>query len=104
MHRLCLHPLLHDLPSSSFQTTTTSLRNPWALNSKGIYTASFVTYLPDGSSLSDYRNNSNTEIDLDDSVKIVVQLPKETLVKGIWWASYNQDVTNGIITRFGNYK
>ena len=83
--------------------TTVGLSNPWYLNSKGVYAASFVTYLADGSSLLNYIQGVRTELNLDWSVKIVVTLPKETLIKGIWWSTYNQDTANGILTKIGNY-
>jgi hypothetical protein len=98
--RLCLKPLLHDLPSTSFTTKTISLSNPWYLNSKGIYSASFLTYLANGTFLTNVGNTSS-EIDLWGNVNIRINLPKVSLVKGIWWSTYTQDSYNGIITKIG---
>ena len=98
-HRLCLKPLLHDLPSTSFSANLVSLANPWYLNSKGIYSASFVTYMADGTFMTNEGNSS--EIDLWGKVQIVIKLPKVSLIKGIWWSTYNQDSYNGIIVKIG---
>jgi len=38
---------------------------------------------------------------LYDNIKIDIQLPNYSLIRGVWWSTYAKDSTHGIITNIG---
>lgn len=95
-----MRPLLQDLPASSFTSEIVSLHNPWNLNSKGINTATFYSYLGDGTFVTS-QGTAATEISVWKNVTIIVTLPKLSLIKGVWWSTYYRDTNNGIVNKIG---
>ena len=92
--------MLQDLPASAFTSEIITLQNPWNLKSKGINTATFNSYLGDGTFITSQGTTAN-EIIVWKNVSIVITLPKLTLIKGVWWSTYYRDYNNGIITKMG---
>ena len=101
--RLCLHPLLQDLPATSFTGKNITLNNPQYLNAKSINSANLQTWYVVGT-VTNYTTQpaNGTFINFLSNIKIQIQLPKVSLIRAIWWSRYFKDSLNGIITKFGS--
>jgi len=79
---------MQDLGWNSFSGETVGLNNPWYINSKGINVASFTTN--QGGTFVTSWGSDHSQIKLWSDVRYVIKLPKVSLIKGIWWSTYNQ--------------
>ena len=98
---MCLHPLLQDL--NSFSTEGTTLHYSAKVRSKGINSAYILTYYPVGVDNYNYTvvPLNGSKLLLYDNIKIDIQLPNYSLIRGVWWSTYAMDAKHGIITNIG---